>query len=281
MRKVGNYFRFVYNSPRYLLIHVLFLITIVFLVVESQHEDALYYNIIRATKRNGVQQTDTVFIRNLMVNINTMMYNRLAVFQNTEKLSWKNDLFNSVDADLMYGTGACGGFSKVFARSLKLSGYKVRIGQMKANGYYGAHIIVEVFLPDIKRWVVIDPLFLLTFTSTKDGHWAGFEEIKNNWAHYEQQLPLNYDRQYRYEDVRYTNWEKVPLAGSIGYRMLQRILGKERAAAISIRVLILNKYYTYLCIIVAAYFLFIFASVRRFRRKHRPVYAPASGSSAA
>jgi hypothetical protein len=281
MQKVRNYLRFVYNSPRYLLIHVLFLISIAFLVVESQHEDTLYHNIIRATKQNVVQQADTVFIRKLMVNINSMMYNRLAVFQNTENLSWKNDLFNSVDADLMYGTGACGGFSKVFARSLRLSGYKVRIGQMKANGYYGAHIIVEVFLPTIKRWVVIDPLFLLTFASTKDGHWAGFDEIKQNWAHYQQHLPSDYDKQYRYEDVRYTNWEKVPLVGSVGFDLLQKIMGKERAASISIRVLILNKYYSYLCVFGAAYFLFIFSSVRRFRRKHRPAYQPASRSLAA
>lgn len=270
MQKIRNYLRFVYNSPRYLLIHVLFLIAIAFLVVESQHEDTLYRNIVRANRQISAGQADTVYIRNLMQTINTMMYNRLEVFQNTEQLSWKNALFNSVDADLMYGTGACGGFSKVLARSLKLSGYKVRIGQMKANGYYGAHIIVEVFLPEPKRWAVIDPLFLLTFASTNDGHWAGFEEVKNNWEHYEQIVPSDYDKQYRYEDVRYTNWEKIPLLGSISFGLLKSILGSERASSISMRVLMLNKYYTYLCIFGGAYFLFIVASIRRFKRKHLP-----------
>ena len=273
MRKILNYLRFIYNSPRYLLIYVLFLLTICFLIFESQHEDALYYNIIRANRLNLESKSDTVYIRKLMTTINTMMYNRLYVFQNTEKLSWKNKLFNSVDADLMYGHGACGGFSKVLARSLKLSGYRVRIGQMRVDGLYGGHIIVEVFLPGVNRWAVIDPLFLLTFTG-KDGNWADFKEVRDNWSLYETAVPDGYDSRYRYEDIRYTNWDKIPVVGSLSYRFLCFVLGEKRADAISIRVWILNKYNTYLVITGIANILFVVMSVRRFRRKHRSTSIP-------
>lgn len=274
MRHLQTYFRFVYHSPRHLLIHVLFLLLMGYLVIESQHEDTLYRNIIRVNKRNTSSTEDSAYISNLMRTIHTMMYNRLAVFQNTEELSWKNNMFQSVDADLMYGHGACGGFSKVLARSLQLSGYKVRIGQMQVDGRFGGHIIVEVFLPKLNRWAVIDPLFLLTFNSSKDGHWAGFEEIRDNWNTYKTQVPADYDGRYRYEDIRYTNWEKIPLAGSAVYNSLKGLLGKERADAISIRVWILNKYYTYLCAINIAYLFFILVSVRRFKRSpHRRPHA--------
>jgi hypothetical protein len=269
MRKILSYFAGVYHSPRHLLFHVLFLLTIGFLYLERNHEDALYYNIIRATKANHSDaEPDTVYIRKLMQTIHTMMFNRLAVFNNTEQLSIKNRLFHSVDEDLMYGHGACGGFSKVLSRSLQLSGYEVRIGQMKVDGVFGGHIIVEVYLPDVKRWAVIDPLFLLTFPGA-DGAWAGFEEIKNNWPQYSRLVPADYNKSFRYEDVRYANWGKVPLAGSLIYKSLELIVGKEKAQSISIRPYLLNMYAVWLYVTFALYLLFCVFSYRRFLRQSR------------
>lgn len=267
MKKLVTYFTGIYNSPRHLLIHVLFLLCIGFLYLERQHEDALYHNIIRATKVKYPQATsDTAYIRKLMETINTMMYNRLAVFNNTEHLSLKNKLFHSVDSDLMYGHGACGGFSNVLSRSLQLSGYKVRIGQMKVNGLFGGHIIVEVFLPGQKNWAVIDPLFLLTFL-TKDGQWADFNSIKANWATYNGQVPADYNPAYRYDDVRYANWEKIPIAGKLIYRSLQLVLGKEKAGGISVRPFLLNKYAVWLKAVGLLYVVFWVFSYRRFTKQ--------------
>jgi hypothetical protein len=268
MKKIVTYFTCIYHSPRHLLLHVLFLLTIGFLYLERQHEDTLYHNIIRATKANYLQaQSDTVYIRRLMHTINTMMYNRLAVFNNTEQLSLKNKLFNSVDADLMYGHGACGGFSKVLSRSLQLSGYQVRIGQMKVNGLYGGHIIVEVFLPEQQRWAVIDPLFLLTFPSKKDGGWADFAEIKQQWPSYSQLVPADYNSAYSYEDIRYANWEKIPVAGKLMYRSLALLLGEEKASGISIRPYLLNMYAAWLKIMIVSYGVFWVFSYRRFSKQ--------------
>jgi len=267
MKKIVAYFTGIYHSPRHLLLHVLFLITIGFLYLERQHEDTLYHNIIRATRASQLQaNNDTVYIRRLMHTINTMMYNRLAVFNNTEKLSLKNRLFHSVDADLMYGQGACGGFSKVLSRSLQLSGYQVRIGQMKVNGLFGGHIIVEVFLKDVQRWAVIDPLFLLTFPG-KDGYWAGFEEIKHNWTYYQQFVPADYNMAYDYADVRYANWEKIPVLGKPLYGSLRLLLGNKKAHGISIRPLLLNKYALWLKAMVVLYMVFCVISYSRFSKQ--------------
>ncbi|RXK57439.1 hypothetical protein ESA94_21135 [Lacibacter luteus] len=247
--------------------------SIAFLFMERQHEDALYYNIIRATKANNASATnDTAYIRRLMNTIHTMMYNRNAVFNNTEQLSLKNKLFHSVDEDLMYGHGACGGFSKVLSRSLQLSGYKVRIGQMKVNGTFGGHIIVEVFLKDVQRWAVIDPLFLLTFPGA-DGAWAGFDEIRSSWQQYQPLVPADYNKAYNYADVRYANWEKIPVAGKMIYKSLGLLFGEVRAHGISVRPYMLNMYSVWLKMAVSVYLLFCFFSYRRFSKKSTPVEA--------
>lgn len=267
MKKILSYFQGIYHSPRHLLIHVLFLLSISFLYMERQHEDALYKNIIRATKINHpASGMDTAYIKVLMRTIHTMMYNRHAIFNDTEQLSLKNKLFHSVDEDLMYGHGACGGFSKVLSRSLQLSGYNVRIGQMKVNGVFGGHIIVEVFLNDVQRWVVIDPLFLLTFPG-EDGSWAGFKEIQSNWAYFQKFVPADYNMAYNYTDVRYANWEKIPVIGKPLYGMLQLLLGKEKAHGISIRPLLLNMYAVWLKIVICFYVVFFVFSYRRFSKQ--------------
>ncbi|WP_144886624.1 hypothetical protein [Lacibacter cauensis] len=268
MKKIVAYFTGIYHSPRHLLLHVLFLLTIGFLYLERQHEDTIYFNIIRATRANQPQvPNDTVYIRHLMQTIHTMMYDRLAIFNNSEQLSFKNKLFNSVGVDLMYGHGACGGFSKVLSRSLQLSGYKVRIGQMKVNGLYGGHIIVEVFLPEQERWAVIDPLFLLTFPSKKDGGWADFAEIKQQWPAYSQLVPADYNSAFNYEDIRYANWEKIPVAGKLMYRSLALLLGEERAHGVSIRPYLLNMYAAWFKLMIVAYCVFCVFSYRRFSKQ--------------
>jgi hypothetical protein len=222
---------------------------------------------IRITRQQTPPGNDTVYIRRLMTTINGMMYHRYEIFKGTEKLSWKNQLFHSVDADIMYGAGACGGFSKVFSRSLSMSGYQVRIGQMKVNGTFGGHIIVEVFLPGPQKWAVIDPLFLLTFHNPKDGQWASFEEVSANWPYYRQQIKGAYVEAYAYEDVRYTNWEKLPFLGKISYNVVRFLLGENKASSFSARVWMLNKYHFYLLLLLIIYILFHVNSFRLLSQK--------------
>jgi hypothetical protein len=164
----------------------------------------------------------------------------------------------SVDADLMYGAGACGGFSKVFARVLKAAGYTTRIGQMKVNGNYGGHILIETYMPSLQKWVVMDPLFLLVFTNPK-GEWASFKEVHENWEYYKKQIYFNYN--YNYAGIRYTNWSKVPVLGSLVYKGLVLIKGEEEAKNISLRPYLLDHYRFYKWVLVLVYGMYIMSSV--------------------
>ena len=260
MKFIKAYFLQVYHSPRQLLIHALLVISICYLQIESNHESALFQNIVRVCRAETGGKCDTVLIKHLMVSINKMMHDRNDIFKNTEQLSFKARFMQSVDADLMYGAGACGGFSKVFARALKTAGYTTRIGQMKVNGNYGGHILLETYLPSLQKWVVMDPMFLLVFTNP-NGQWASFKEVQNNWDYYKKQIYYNYNYNYNYAGIRYTNWSKVPVLGSLIYKGLVLVKGKETANAISIRPYLLDHYRFYKWVLVLVYSIYIIASM--------------------
>jgi hypothetical protein len=196
----------------------------------------------------------------LMYTINKMMHDRNDVFKSTEQLSYKARLFQSVDADLMYGAGACGGFNKVFARALKAAGYTTRIGQMKVNGNYGGHVLLETYLPSIQKWVVMDPLFLLVFTNPQ-GQWASFNEVHENWDDYKKQIYYNYDYNYNYAGIRYTNWSKVPLLGSLVYKGLILVKGEEAANTISLKPYLLDHYRFWKWLLIWVYGAYVIASM--------------------
>jgi len=247
-----RYIMRVYNSPRLLVVHVLFIGCILFLQLESDHESALFRNIVRTVRNQTQGQHDTVYLRQLMVSINTMMQDRYNIFKGSEQLSYKARFFKSVDADLMYGAGACGGFSKVLSRAIKTAGFTTRIGQMKVNGNYGGHILLEVYMPSLQKWVVMDPLYLLAFTNPQ-GKWASFNEVAANWPYYRAQISLPYNDQYRYEGIRYTNWTKLPVAGPLAYKALAFSKGEAYADQFSARPYLLDHYRLYKWILIALY----------------------------
>jgi hypothetical protein len=127
-----------------------------------------------------------------------MMSARRLLFKDQQQLSLKQKIFKSVDADIMYGGGACGGYSKVLARHLQLAGYDVRIGQLKVPKVgYGGHIVVEYFSKDFQKWILVDPLFEL-FIKLPNGVPASIEEIKNNWVYCSKQMSPEYRKHYKY-----------------------------------------------------------------------------------
>jgi len=262
MKFIKGYFLKVYQSPRQLLIHAFLMISICYLQIESNHESVLFQNIVQVSRAETAGKHDTVLIKHLMFNISKMMHDRNDIFQNTEQLSFKARVIQSVDADLMYGAGACGGFSKVFTRALKAAGYNTRIGQMKVNGNYGGHILLETYLPSLQKWVVLDPLFLLVFTNPK-GEWASFNEVHDNWEDYKKQInyKYNYNYNYNYAGIRYTNWSKVPVLGNLVYKVLVLVKGEAAANTISIRPYLLDHYRFYKWVLVFVYGIYIMASM--------------------
>ena len=68
-------------------------------------------------------------------------------------------------------------------------------------------------------------------------------DVKNNWSYYKNQLPPGYDMTYRYEDVRYSNWTKIPVILPAIKKILDLTLGKERCRySISSEPYFLRKY---------------------------------------
>jgi hypothetical protein len=163
-------------------------------------------------------------------------------------------------SDLMTARGACGSYTKVFVHTMQKLGYTCRIAQMKSGQSWGVHIIAEVKTKD--GWVVADPLYNLYF-KTPQGKMASFADVSNQWNYYKNQLPPNYKMEYNYEDVRYTNWNKVPLIMPAIKSVLNASIGKEAADQICIRsqMLSLYKVYFYLLLILV-FFLSIFLTRR-------------------
>ncbi|WP_315819865.1 transglutaminase domain-containing protein [Paraflavitalea speifideaquila] len=125
----------------------------------------------------------------------------------------------------MTAQGACGSHAYVLARLLREMNVDVRIPQMTVKGQSAGHIIVEAKAS--YGWVVLDPLSNVYFRRL-NGQLAGFNDVKNNWSYYQQQLPANYNMAYRYEGARYTNWDKIPVVMPLIKNIMYWTMGKEK-----------------------------------------------------
>jgi hypothetical protein len=208
--------------------------------MEANYENELF-QAIHSNINDKINQSDTedsVAVK-VMHACHNLLVNRGSVFGGKQFEGFKTELIDPASFDLMTANGACGSFSMVLARVLQDYNYQVRIAQMKSYGVYAAHNIVEVKTGH--GWVVLDPLFDLYFVN-RSQKLASFADIKNDWNYYGNQLPPGYDRKIRYEDVRYSNWTKIPFVLPAVKKILDMTLGKQKADVISIRTYFLRKY---------------------------------------
>lgn len=181
----------------------------------------------------------------------------------------KSDVIQPLTVDLMTGHGSCGSYALVMTRLLKEMGVPVRLVQMKVDGKFGGHILLEAEYAKGK-WAVLDPTYNLYFVNEL-GDLASFSEVQNNWKYYTSQLPPNYDMRYRYEDKRYTNWEKIPIILPAFKEVLEWIWGKEKTDHFSLRTLALNKFAVYFhCALFLEIVLFIYMVYFVFARRRLP-----------
>lgn len=236
------------------LAHFLLLVFLIFILIEWQHENNLYRNIGRMSEIHASSKADTAVVQEAMTSINNIMQSRSALFQGQENLSLKQDILQSADIHLMYGSGACGGYSAVLARTLQVLGYDVRIGQLKViKGGWGGHIIIEYFSPLLKKWVMIDPLFTW-IPRTKSGNMASVKYVAKHWQDFEGQMPEDFKRQYRYTNVRYTNWDKFGGIPKLYYKLAKLFMGKTYADNICLRMYRLSTFPLLFWSIVTGYF---------------------------
>jgi len=232
---------------------------------EQELFSAIQYNV--DSKINSNDSQDSIMVK-AMHACNALLNTRAAIFKDQTLDGIKVDLLQPTSIDLMTAKGACGSYSMVLARTLENYNFPVRIAQMKARGIFAAHNIVEA--KSSKGWVVLDPLFDAYFIRP-DNSLASFNDVKNNWDFYKTQLPSKYDMRYRYEDVRYSNWGKIPLILPAVKKILDLVLGKEKADTISIRTYFLRMYDFYFYILLGLYIpLLIFTVAKLIKTKIFP-----------
>jgi len=169
--------------------------------------------------------------RAMNITYNLQLVNKRELFTYNPQ-SFKGKYMRSSDLDLLDVSGSCGSASLVLARTYMIMGFPTRIGQMYANGRFGGHILVEVW--NNKRWMVMDPLYNQAFTRP-DGSLASFVDVQNNFPYYSKQMHTDYPKQYKFQDVRYTNWEKIPVLSPLLKKGLDLIYGKKKADQLCVR----------------------------------------------
>jgi hypothetical protein len=239
---------------------------------ESSYENGLFASIKNAinVRIDNNDTPDSVLLKAMSVS-HLLMSNRQATFTangTSPDLGLEASIFRSTAVDLMTTDGACGSYSQVLARILRTYNYPVRIAQMKAQGIYGAHNIVEAYTGN--KWVVLDPTFDLSFVRP-DNTLASFADVQHDWSYYSKQVPKGYNMDYHYEDVRYTNWTKIPVLFPALKGLLTLFIGSERTNSFSIRTLFMNTYATYFYIVLALYIpLFLMTCKRAVKTKVFP-----------
>jgi hypothetical protein len=237
--------------------------------MEASYESELFQAIHSdlSSKIKTSESEDSV-VAQVMHACHDLLVNRGAVFEGKQFDGFESDMLEPSSIDLMTARGACGSFSMVLARILQGYKYPVRIAQMKSNGVFAAHNIVEA--QTRHGWVVLDPLFNVYFIKPSQ-KLASFEDVKNHWDYYKTQLPPGYDMNYRYEDVRYSNWKKIPIVLPAIKKILDLTIGKQAADTISLRIYFLRKYNICFNVILILFVLvFAFTLVKLIKAKVFP-----------
>jgi hypothetical protein len=224
--------------------------------MEANYEKELFQAIRTDinSKVSSIDPEDSLIVK-VMHACHSLLMNRESVFEGKTFSGIKASILEPASMDLMTARGACGSYSMVLARILQGYNYPVRIAQMKANGIFADHNIVET--KTRHGWVVLDPLFDIYFINPAH-KLASFKDVQSNWSFYNNQLPAGYDQHYRYEDVRYSNWTKIPVVMPAIKKILDVTIGKSEADDISLRTYFLRKYD--ICFnIVLVVFLFVFS----------------------
>lgn len=238
--------------------------------MEDNYEWKVFNSLVSHIKSTASQKTNTdkteELIRTSLSLTNFLGQNRMKIFEGQDLESIKSELIHPVSFDLMTGKGACGSYSYILSRLLSELKIPNRIAQMKVDGNYGGHNIVEAKTD--KGWVVLDPLYNLYFTR-QDGNMASFADVQKDWGYYKMQIPQGYDEKYNYADVRYTNWSKVPVIMPAMKKVLQWTIGKEETETFSLRTHMLRKYLLLFNVALVLYILTFFATVRKFIKRKR------------
>ena len=224
------------NPNRYVLVFLMgfFLSISILFKFNSDYNDSLFNgigNYIKEESKKNNESREREIIRALNVVYNELSNNSI-IFLKNKITGFKATHMRSTELELLDVSGGCGSFSLVLGRVFIAMNYPIRFVQMKVDGKFGGHILLEIWTNN--NWIVLDPAFNQYFLKS-DSTLASFDDVKNNFNYYKNQLANNYPPSYRYEDARYTNWEKLPIIGPTFKKVLGFIYGEEKTNKLSVR----------------------------------------------
>lgn len=218
----------------------------VYFYTEANYEDKVFNQLSKDLDKQILDKGITTDSGKILTTIHfahNFIEPRQKLFSETEIGGFKSGIIQPLIVDLMTGHGSCGSYTLVTARLLQEMNIPFRIVQMKVNGTFGGHILLEAKYAN-EKWAVLDPSYNLYFIN-KQGELADFDEVHDNWDKYSKELPEGYNMSYNYEDKRYTNWNKIPFIMPAAKKVFEWIWGKENVEHFSLRAHTLSKFKIY------------------------------------
>jgi hypothetical protein len=240
---------------------------------EKQYERRLFSSLAAYIQNSVAAPTEDSILTRSVRLVHELSVERAAIFGQHPVKGIKASYIQPVSFDLMTGQGACGSNAYVLGRLLQEMNIEVRFPQMTVNGQNAGHILIEA--KTSYGWAILDASFN-TFFRKLNGELASFADVQSDWANYSSQLPVDYDMSYRYEGVRYTNWDKIPVLMPLIKNILYWTMGKEKTDSYSLRSLGLKKYNLLFNITLGAYILVCLFTTNSFIKARRRKAALAS-----
>lgn len=242
------------------------LASLFYFYVEDSYEKQLFEGLADYAKEKSAEtgnNEEALLLQSLHLT-SYLGHSRSFIYSNKNFNTIKSALIHPVTVDLQTAKGACGSYSYILSRLLSELKIPNRIAQMKVGDLYGGHILVEA--KTSKGWVVLDGSYDLFFTKP-DGAFASFADVQGNWEYYQKQVPQGYNYAYRYEGVRYTNWNKIPVIMPFMKSVVALFWGKE-VDTFSLRTYFVRKFHVlFQCTVFIFSLLLIIAMVRYARRR--------------
>ena len=173
----------------FLILNGFLLATIFYFYSEDRYEKKLFTALANHITSNTPASKDSLIIKSLNLT-HQLGEKRVTAFGDQDLNSFKS-FIHPVTLDLMTARGSCGSYCMVLSRILTELNVNNRIVQMKVNGNYGGHIVVEVQTAD-NSWAVLDPSYDLLYKK-QDGKLASFNEVGADWQYFSKQVTSNFN----------------------------------------------------------------------------------------
>jgi hypothetical protein len=192
--------------------------------IQSAYQDRLFQTIVDRTVTAGM--SDTVKVKTLLALTHRLLGPpRIGLLMPPEKIRGIKDRYLHSADNALLGGYACAMHVHVLGALLEKAGLEFRQFTMEKDG--ASHNVGEVKLGG--RYVAVDPLYNQMYVNP-DGSYASVEQVHAGWAHFKKAAGsgalfkgYRYNPRYDYTPYVSTDWK---------YRLLNRVLGEERAGRI-------------------------------------------------